>query len=94
MLSLPDPALIGSGFTATTLVGLLGAGAAVFLSLRSRRVRTYSDEVVAELVKVSWPDRQETKRSTVVVIVTSLVLAAMMGVFDEVWGTITGLIYS
>lgn len=38
--------------------------------------------VVAELKKVNWPSRRETFVYTVVVIVTCLVLATVLGVFD------------
>lgn len=90
----PDPALLGSQFTLSTLLGfIVGAGAAIF-ALKHRPAYTFAEEVVAELRKVTWPDRKDTQTATVVVIVTTLIIAAILGVFDLVWAKLTGLIYS
>lgn len=50
-------------------------------------------EIAAELAKVTWPSRQEVQTSTVVVIITSLIAAACMGVFDAIWSALTDLVY-
>ena len=42
----------------------------------------YFRSVIAELKKVSWPNRRETTTYTIVVIVTVLVLGLLIGVFD------------
>ncbi|HHU52415.1 MAG TPA: preprotein translocase subunit SecE [Firmicutes bacterium] len=42
----------------------------------------YFRSVIAELKKVSWPNRRETTTYTIVVIVTVLVLGLLVGVFD------------
>jgi preprotein translocase subunit SecE len=39
-------------------------------------------DVRSELVKVVWPSRQETLRYTILVIVFSIVFAAVLGAFD------------
>jgi len=49
--------------------------------------------VWAELKKVAWPSRRETVVYTIVVIVTCLVLAAIIGVFDMGLQYIHNLIY-
>ena len=51
------------------------------------------DEVAGELSKVTWPSRPETWRNTVVVIVTSIIAAAYLFLFDSVWSAFTDLIY-
>lgn len=76
----------------TALSALLGFGAA-FLLYRNEKVNRVSHEVVGELSRVTWPSRQETQVSTVVVIITSVIAAAVLGGFDAVWSTITDLIY-
>lgn len=92
--NLPDAAILGNQFTVTTLLGMLvGVGAVVF-TLKHAPSYTYAEEVVAELRKVTWPDRKETQTATIVVIVTTLVIAAILGVFDLVWAKLTGFIYS
>ena len=72
----------------------LAIGAGVTLALyRREKVKRVATEVVGELAKVTWPSREETQVSTVVVIVTSLIAALIIGAFDAAWSTITDLIY-
>lgn len=79
--------------------GLITAGAAVVAGLvawrtyRHPRVNQGAFEVVGELVKVTWPSRKETSNSTVVVIITSIIAAVLLGVMDAVWSTLTDFIY-
>jgi len=91
---LSDPALLGSQFTLTTLIGFVIAVGAVVYAVKSARAWEFSNDVVNELKKVTWPEKQQLQRSTVVVIVTTLVIAFILGLFDFVWGELTGLIYS
>lgn len=73
-----------------TSLGAYGAGAiAAVVSLKHHTVRTLASEVVEELSKVTWPSRQETGSATVVVIVTVLICAAYLGLFDAVWLYVT-----
>ena len=44
--------------------------------------RGFVDEVVAELKKCSWPTKPELMESTLVVIMTSILLGAFVGVSD------------
>ena len=39
-------------------------------------------EVVSELRKVTWPSRQETTRLTMLVLVVSVIIGAILGVID------------
>jgi preprotein translocase SecE subunit len=76
-----------------TFVSLaIGAGATLAL-YRHEKVKRVATEVVGELSKVTWPSREETQVSTVVVIITSLIAAMIIGAFDAAWSTITDLIY-
>jgi preprotein translocase subunit SecE len=61
---------------------------AVVVALRSERVNPFLLEVVGELKEVTWPTWQETTSHTIVVIVTVLVLAAILGFFDVVWARV------
>ncbi|MGE0786207.1 MAG: preprotein translocase subunit SecE [Sandaracinaceae bacterium] len=79
----------------------LVSGAAAILGLvvgyvlyRHDRVKPWVDDVAGELAKVTWPSRDETWRNTVVVIVTSVIAAVLLGVFDAAWSAFTDLIYS
>jgi len=49
--------------------------------------------VTEELSKVTWPTRKETSSSTLVVVVTSIVAALVLFLFDSVWSTVTDLVY-
>jgi preprotein translocase subunit SecE len=73
---------------------LLGGSAGVaalagLLALKNERVFVLATEVTAELKKVTWPTRKETVSATIVVIVTCIVSALFLGVFDATWSYLT-----
>jgi preprotein translocase subunit SecE len=49
-----------------------------------RRIITFFQESFAELKKVTWPNRDETISSTKVVLVSTVLIAAMLGLVDFV----------
>lgn len=85
---LPDPRVFGV-VDGSSLVGAIGGVAAFVTLLRSVGIVTFTDEVISELRKVTWPDRDETFRSTITVIATSLFLAMVLAGFDWLWGSLT-----
>ena len=76
--------------TSAGIIGLLSALA----GYRHPVARKLADEVVAELSEVTWPTRDETYTSTVVVIITSLVAAVFTGTFDALWSALTNIVYA
>jgi preprotein translocase subunit SecE len=82
----PRPVLV-------TLSAAALSTAATLLLNRNAKIHRLVQEVIGELAKVSWPSRKETQISTVVVIVTSIIAAAIIGSFDAAWSKITDLIY-
>lgn len=60
---------------------------------RNEKANRISHEVIGELARVTWPSSEETRVSTIVVIFTSILAAAILGSFDAVWSAITDLIY-
>ena len=77
------------GLNATSLVALI-AGVITFLVLNRHPVAyRFTDEVVTELRKVSWPSREETIRSTTVVVVFTVIVAGALAGYDWIWGEIT-----
>jgi len=76
----------------TGIAAVIGLGGAIAL-YRNERIHTLVSEVVTELAKVTWPTREETYVSTIVVIITSLIAAAVVGAFDFVWSFVTDLLY-
>lgn len=85
---LPDPRLFGV-VDGSSLVGVLGGVICFVVLLRSVGVVSFTDEVIGELRKVTWPDREDTFRSTITVIATSLFLAMVLAGFDWLWGSLT-----
>jgi preprotein translocase SecE subunit len=88
-----DYQLIGERFTLTTLVGLIIAGVVTLVSFRHPRLSALSNEVVVEMKKVTWPNSQETRGATVVVIITVFIMAALLGVFDLFWSNLMDFLY-
>lgn len=89
-LEVGDPLIFGI-LNATTLAGILvGSGLFFFLN-RHPLVYNFTDEVVGELRKVSWPDREDTLRSSLIVVGCTLIIAGSLGFYDFVWGRLTNL---
>ena len=60
----------------------------LWLSYRLVNVSRFADFLIAvegEMAKVSWPSRTELFRSTIVVILTILLLAAVLFMYDIIW---------
>jgi preprotein translocase subunit SecE len=92
--SFSNPAILGNQFT---LADLLGFGIALGVGLwayKHPKASEFSNDVVNELRKVTWPSRKETQSHTVIVIITTIIIALILGVFDLVWAELTGLIYA
>ncbi len=60
---------------------------------RNKRVYTSINEIATEVSKVTWPGRKEVKAATLVVIVITIISAAILGLFDAVWSQLTTTIY-
>jgi len=82
----PNTFAVGSG-------AFLVAGVVAFVAWRNEQLFTLATEVTAELSKVTWPSRKETVNSTLIVIVTTIVAAALLGLFDATWSAVTRAIY-
>jgi preprotein translocase subunit SecE len=82
----PPRAVITAGAALIAIGGTLAL-------YRHERAHDLVTDVVTELAKVTWPSRKETYASTIVVIVTSLIAAAIIGAFDFVWSFFTDLLY-
>ncbi|MDY0058458.1 MAG: preprotein translocase subunit SecE [Myxococcota bacterium] len=89
----PDFALLGS-ITVSTAISWIGALAVAFVFWRNPKYNGLANEVAQELRKVTWPTWVETRAATVVVIVTTIIVSIILYVFDLIWSTLTGLIYT
>jgi preprotein translocase subunit SecE len=72
---------------AWTLSTLLAAGFCwiAFRLVNWPRFADFLIAVEAEMAKVSWPSRKELVRSSIVVLVNMVVLAALLWIFDAAW---------
>lgn len=61
--------------------------------LKSQRVNTFTNEVLTETGKVTWPNRKETVLSTGVVSVLVGICAVILFGFDMLWGAIVRVFY-
>jgi preprotein translocase subunit SecE len=48
------------------------------------RVATFYQEVVAEMRKVTWPDREQLKDTTIKIIIFVLFIGAVLGIVDVI----------
>ena len=70
-------------------IALFVAGTAAVVAYRNEQVFSSVVEVTRELEKVTWPTRKETSAATIVVIVTVLIAAAILSMFDAIWSAFT-----
>ncbi len=63
-------------------VGVIAAGAIGAFTMLGRSVRDYLAESQFELRKVVWPTRDETLRTTLVIMVVVLILSLLLGLID------------
>lgn len=84
-LRITDTALIGDRVTLSVVLGVvLGLGGA-FVAFSMAKTKTVIGEVMDELNKVNWPAADETRMNTLVVVVTSVVAAVILGFFDFIF---------
>ncbi|PJJ99810.1 preprotein translocase subunit SecE [Lysobacteraceae bacterium NML75-0749] len=78
---------------AAVLVGLI-AGAGVFMtSSLGPKLREFFYETRFELRKVVWPTRQETMRTTWIVMIVVVVISLLLGGFDLLISQLTKLLW-
>jgi preprotein translocase subunit SecE len=82
----PNEALATAG---AVVLGLITAG----ILYANKGAYSLVHGVTEELSKVTWPTRKETSSSTLVVVVTSIVAALVLFLFDSVWSAVTDLVY-
>jgi preprotein translocase subunit SecE len=77
----------------TMLVGAVAGVIVAFYAYRRPDIRQWTNEVAAELAKVTWPSKKEVTNSTVVVILTSTFATIFLALLDRFWGFVTNLVY-
>ena len=68
------------------------AGTLFLVLMKHPRVNTVLEEVVSELKKVTWPNRQDVMRSTTVVLIMIFIASFILAGFDFFWGKVITLL--
>jgi preprotein translocase subunit SecE len=90
--ALRTTALLGEQVTVATVIAAVIAIGVTLYAARREDLKTFLSEVIIELKKVTWPGWDETKRSTVIVIIFTVVLSVFLWGSDQVWRFVTELI--
>lgn len=90
--ALRHTALLGDQVTVATVIAAVIAIGATLYAARHDELATFLSEVVIELKKTTWPGWEETKRSTVIVIVFTVALSVFLWGSDQVWRFVTEII--
>ena len=64
------------------LAGLVAAGAVFMTAPKGRATLEYLSEARFELRKVIWPTRQETVRTTIVILIVVVLVSILLGIMD------------
>jgi preprotein translocase SecE subunit len=88
---LPDNRLVGVLSTSSALA--LTASLVTLVGLvRSRTAITFWGEVVGELLRVTWPSRDESVKAATTVVATTLFASAVLAVYDFIWFNLAKLV--
>ena len=86
---LENTPILGDRFPLSALIGTLVGGATAAVGFLWEKPRKFVEDVSSELDKVNWPSANETKTNTLVVIVTSVIAALILGVFDATFAQLS-----
>ncbi len=88
-----DVALVGQDLRLSNVLGLAVAVAGTAVLFVREQVYRGAVEIANELLRVTWPKWDETFSATRIVIVTTIVVALILGLFDFVWAKLSGFVY-
>jgi len=57
------------------------------------KIKSFTNEVVKEMKKVSWPTREQLKESTIVVISATLIITVIVYVMDFFMSGVVNIIF-
>ncbi|MEZ4236010.1 MAG: preprotein translocase subunit SecE [Myxococcota bacterium] len=86
-----DDRLLGL-VTTSTVLAFVGGATCFFALTRSRAAGTFTREVVGELLRVTWPTREEAVRASTTVILTAILLSVLLAVYDFTWKNLADII--
>lgn len=89
--NLSNPMVMGV-VKASTLISVVGLGIVAYFYFRQPKVEAFSQDVVQEVKKVTWPPRKTVYLSTVVVVIGVLIVAVILGLYDWLCASLVGLL--
>jgi len=63
-----------------------------FALMRHKQAVTFSTQVIRQMYKVTWPDREETMRATTVVCLSAVGSATFLALCDYFWAQVTDIL--
>jgi len=79
------------GLSESTLIATAIAIGGFVVCLRTERAITFVDEVMDELLKVTWPTREDTLHASTTVIGTTFFVASVISAYDFLWKKLADL---
>ena len=89
LAEIKTPAVLGRDFTTSTMFALGMTVVLLFYTLRATVAKEFVKQVAEELVKVTWPTFDESKQNTYYTVVVTMAIAAILFVFDWIFGNLT-----
>jgi preprotein translocase subunit SecE len=89
--AVPDNRMLGL-VSKSTAIALASGGLSFLVAIKNAKWLKFSDEVVGELIRVTWPSREETVRASTTVVLTTLFTAAVLAGYDVIWKNLADLI--
>ena len=81
--------MLGGLLPLSKVIGAASAVLTVFALLKNVRAVQYTNEVIGELVKVTWPTREETTNNSIVVVLVTIIFSGSLAIYDYVWAQVT-----
>jgi preprotein translocase subunit SecE len=57
-----------------------------------KKTQKFTEDVQVEMRRVTWPDREQLRNATAVILVFVLILAAIIGVMDSIFAALVRFI--
>jgi preprotein translocase SecE subunit len=80
-----DTRLLGGAANLSDATAVAGGAVAFVALVRNVDAVRFTDEVVGELKKVTWPSRDEAFQAATTVVFTAVFVSAVIAAYDFVW---------
>ena len=58
-----------------------------------KRIKNFFSDIKAEMIKVTWPTKQQTYRNTYVVFIFILLMSIFLGILNVIFGQIVQFVF-